>query len=151
MGDATTLATLAALFALAFVWYWGAIPAGVALGIDPLIAALVAWLGYSAGVALVVALGGPGRDWLLARLGNRAADPNSLLTRAWRRFGLLGLALLAPITVGAQVGAALGLLLGASPPRLILGMAFGGAVWGAGITLAAWLGRTAVVGSVGPG
>jgi hypothetical protein len=42
---------------------------------------------------------------------------------------LIGLALLAPITTGAQIGAAMGMALNAPPRRLFLLMSLGGLLW----------------------
>ena len=67
-----------------------------------------------------------------------------MLRRAWARFGLLGLALLAPVTVGAQVGAVIGLSLGARPLRLWIALTLGGALWAAAITLAVRAGLMAL-------
>jgi uncharacterized membrane protein len=67
-----------------------------------------------------------------------------MIQRAWTRFGLLGLALLAPVTTGAQIGALIGLSLGAPPRKLIGAMSLGAALWGVIITLAVAFGFAAV-------
>ena len=139
------LPKLASVFALAFVYFWASIPAGIALGVAPLVVLLTAWASYTAGVILVVLLGAPIRAALLKRFGGKvASDPNSTIRRAWTRFGLVGLALLAPVTTGAQIGALIGLSLGAPPRKMIGAMVLGAALWGAGITLAVVLGVAAV-------
>lgn len=129
------LAKIGSVFALAFVSFWTSIPAGLALGLAPFIVALTAWLSYSAGVALVVVVGQPIREKIAARLGNKAAvNPDSAIWRVWKQYGLIGLALLAPMTTGSQIGALLGLSLGAPPRRLLVAMSLGAAVWAALIT-----------------
>ena len=60
--------------------------------------------------------------------------------KAWERFGLFGLALLCPLTVGAQLGAAIGLSLGARPRRLVVLMTLGAGIWAILIVLAIRLG-----------
>ena len=139
------LPKLASVFALAFVSFWTSFPAGAALGLAPLLVALTAWISYSLGVILTVLLGEPLRARLLKRFGGKiAANPRSPIRRAWDRFGLVGLSLLAPVTVGSQTGALIGLSFGAPPRRLMIGMVIGGAVWAALITGALILGLGAL-------
>lgn len=135
------LLKLGSIFALAFVYFWASIPAGLALHVTPVLVALTAWVSYIAGVIIIVLLGEPIRARILKRFGGKvAANPNSPIRRAWDRFGLIGLSLLAPVTTGSQIGALIGLSLGVPPRKLIIGMSLGAGLWGAGITLAAVLG-----------
>ena len=139
------LPKLGSIFTLAFIYFWASIPAGIALEVSPIIVLLTAWVSYTAGVAVVVLLGAPARAALLKRFGGKvASNPDSMIQRAWTRFGLLGLALLAPVTTGAQIGALIGLSLGAPPRKLIGAMSLGAALWGMIITLVAALGAAAV-------
>jgi membrane protein YqaA with SNARE-associated domain len=132
-------------FGLAFFWFIGAIPAGIALNLPPLIAAVTAWASYTAGAALIVIIGAPLRTRLMKRLNvSLEHDPKKLFWRVWDRYGLIGLSLAAPVTVGSQVGALLGLALGVPPRRLVIGMALGVAVWCVLITLGVVLGLTAL-------
>ena len=141
MIDGAFLAKIGSTFALAFVYFWASIPAGMALGLTPVLVALTSWASYATGVVLMVLLGEPLRRRLLARLGGKlASNPESLVRRVWDRFGLIGLSLLAPVTIGSQTGAAIGLLFGASPRRLMIGMSLGGALWAIIITVAVLLG-----------
>jgi hypothetical protein len=141
------ISALAGIFGIAFFWFWGAIPAGLALGLNPILVAVTVWLSYVAGVVLVVVVGEPIRVRLMARFAKNGSDRSqSAIQRVWDRFGLIGLALLAPVTTGSQIGAALGLSLGVKPRQLVLGMALGAAAWAAVITLAALLGVTAIRG-----
>jgi hypothetical protein len=141
------LPKLASVFGLAFFSFWASIPAGFALGLQPVVVGFTAWLSYVAGVVLVALVGEPFRQRILARFGGKAAsNPNSPIRRAWDRFGLIGLSLLAPITTGSQIGTVIGLSLGVPPRRLIAGMALGAAVWGVLLTGAVALGLTAVSG-----
>ena len=143
MIEAGVLAKIGSTFALAFIYFWASIPAGMALGLTPPVVAFTAWLSYVAGVVVVVLLGEPLRKRLLARFGGKvASDPNSMIRRVWDRFGLIGLSLLAPVTVGSQTGAIVGLAFGVPPRRLVVGMALGGAAWAILITLAVVLGVT---------
>jgi len=139
------LPKLGSIFALAFIYFWASIPAGIALEVPPAIVWLTAWVSYTAGVVVVVLLGTPARAALLKRFGGKgASNPDSIIQRVWTRFGVFGLALLAPVTTGAQIGALIGLSLGAPPRKLIWTMSLGAALWGVIITLIAALGAAAV-------
>jgi hypothetical protein len=139
------ISALAGIFGVAFFWFWGAIPAGVALGLNPILVAVTVWLSYVIGAAAVILLGEPIRVRLMKRFAAKGdATRPSPVRRVWDRFGLIGLSLLSPITLGSQIGTALGLSLGVKPQRLIAGMAFGAAVWTVGLTVATLLGLTAI-------
>lgn len=139
------LPKLVSIFGLAFIYFWASIPTGIALGVAPALVMITAWASYTAGVILIVLLGAPIRAYLLKRLGGKvASNPDSAIQRAWERFGLIGLALLAPVTTGAQIGALIGLSLGAPPRKMIGAMTLGAALWSVAITLAVALGVAAV-------
>jgi hypothetical protein len=139
------LPKLASVFGLAFFSFWASIPAGFALGLQPVVVGFTAWLSYVAGVVIVALLGEPIRQRIMARFGGKAAsNPNSPIRRAWNRFGLIGLSLLAPITTGSQIATVIGLSLGVPPRRLVVGMALGAATWGMLLTAAVALGLMAV-------
>lgn len=135
------LPAILSTFGLAFFYFIAAIPAGVALNLSPLVAALTAWASYSAGVALVILIGAPLRNWLMKRFNiSTERDPTKLIWRIWDRYGLIGLSLLAPVTVGAQIGALLGLSMGVRPRSLLVGLSLGVVVWCVGIMLAVMVG-----------
>jgi hypothetical protein len=135
------LPKIASIFALAFFSFWPAIPAGLALGLAPVTVIVTTTLSYSTGAALVALFGGPIRDWIMKRIGDRSAlASQGRLRQIWDRFGIIGLGLAAPLTVGAQIGAAIGLALNAPPRRLFLWMALGGLVWSIALTALVSLG-----------
>lgn len=141
------LPAILSTFGLAFFYFIAAIPAGVALNLPPLVAAITAWFSYSAGVALVIVVGAPLRNWLMKRFNiSTERDPHKLIWRIWDRYGLIGLSLLAPVTVGAQIGALLGLSMGVKPRSLLIGLSLGVVVWCIGIMLAVMLGLEIVQG-----
>ena len=145
MLDAAGLSKLAGVFGVAFFEFFVSIPGGLAVGLSPVLVAVTAWLSYTLGVIVIVLIGEPLRVRILARFGGKVApDPNSRIRKAWDRYGVLGLSLLAPITTGAQIGAVIGLSFGAPPRRLILGMSLGAAVWAIILTVVALVGVTAV-------
>ncbi|MCE7949353.1 MAG: hypothetical protein DYG88_18190 [Chloroflexi bacterium CFX4] len=138
------IAALLTVFGWAFFSFWSSIPAGMALSLSPEVVVLTATLSYGCGVGLVVGVGAP----LRARLSRRLAKPDAAVPnpepsrmqrwvhQAWERFGLFGLALLCPLTVGAQLGAVIGLSLGARPRHLVLLMTLGAGIWAILIVLA---------------
>lgn len=147
-----TLGSLATVFGWAFFSFWSAIPAGIALGLPPVLVGLTVTLSYSAGAAAVLLLGAPLRDRIQRRLAQRAdaADEPPRMVRwarmAWERYGLVGLGLLAPMTIGSQTGAVIGLSFGGQPRRLWLALTLGAAAWALVLTLAAVVAGEALFG-----
>jgi hypothetical protein len=143
-GSIMSFAAVVSVFSLAFVSFWPAIPSGIALGLTPLVVILTTSISYAAGVALVLLVGKPLQSWLARRFDKTVANPDSLVRRAWQRFGVIGLGLLAPMTVGAQVGAVIGLALNVPPRRLFIWMVSGAILWSIGLTAAVQLGLVGV-------
>ncbi len=142
----TDLPKIVSVFALAFFSFWPAIPAGLALGLAPAVVIATTTLSYICGAALVLLPGERVRRIILTRLERRAAQgPPGVLRRAWARWGVIGLGLLGPMTVGAQMGAALGLALNVSTRPLFMWMFWGALAWSVLITLAVVLGAQAVL------
>ncbi len=141
------IAQVISVFAVAFLSLWGAFPVGVGLSLPPLVIAVTAAVSYAVGVALVLILGQPVRDWLLKRFGNKVSgNPNSTVRKVWDRYGLIGLALLAPVTTGSQIGAAIALSLDAPPRRVFVAMTLGACLWCAVLALAIQFGLVAIQG-----
>lgn len=135
------LPKVAGIFALAWFAFWPAIPAGLALGLPHWVVILTTTISYISGVVVVAFVGGRIQAWAMWRLGNRGLmKPGSRLSRIWERYGLFGLGLIAPITLGAQVGAALGLTLKAEPRRLCFWMSIGGLAWSVILTVGVLVG-----------
>jgi hypothetical protein len=131
---------LAAVFGLAVVELWGAIPAGLALQLHPLVVGATAALGAMTGALVVLITGERIRTWLL-RLHRGGGDkPHGSTYAIWLRYGVIGLGLLAPLLIGAPLGAALGVAFGAPRGRLLLWMSTGIVLWSAGLTSAFTLG-----------
>ena len=117
-------------FGLGFLYFISAIPAGVAAHAPVWLAALAAWLGYSAGGLVILLAGAPLRGWITRKLKiNPTPDPSKLFWKVWHRFGLWGLGFIAPVTVGPQATAVIALALGEPPRRIQLAISLGGAPW----------------------
>ena len=141
------LSKVASMFGLAMVSFWAAIPFGLALGLSPLIVIIIATVSYSTGVVVIVFFGDRIRACIMKRRKKTADDmpdvpqkPNERLWKIWEQYGVWGLGIIAPITLGLLVITAFGVMLNAHPYRLILAMTFGALVWSIGLTLAIMVG-----------
>jgi uncharacterized membrane protein len=125
-------AAVMSVFGVAFFSLWGSVPAGLALNLSPVVIAITAAISYAASVALVTLAGTRVRDWMIQRfrLENKLTpNPDSRVYRVWERYGIIGLGMIAPLTVGGEVGALIAVGLHASPRKTFVWMSIGGAVW----------------------
>jgi hypothetical protein len=135
------MAGLFAALGLGFLYFVAAIPAGVAAGCPVPLAGLAALLGYSLGGGVVLLAGTPLRDWIMRKLKvNPHPDPAKLFWRIWERFGLWGLGLIAPVTIGPQATALICLSLGEQPHRIQMAISLGVLPWVTGFAVMAALG-----------
>jgi hypothetical protein len=125
-----SLSGLMTAFGLGMVYFIAAVPAGVAAGASGWLAGLAAGIGYVAGGAVVLLAGAPLREWLVRKLKIPVErDPTKLVWRMWERGGLLGLCLVAPVTIGPQATAVIALAVGERSPRIVAAIALGVAPW----------------------
>jgi hypothetical protein len=123
-------------FGLGFLYFLSAIPAGVAAHAPLWGSVLAAWLGYCAGCLLVLAAGAPLRAWITQKLKiDPRPDPEKLFWKIWHRFGIWGVGLVAPVTIGPQASAILGLALGESPARIQAAVSLGVLPWALGFAI----------------
>jgi hypothetical protein len=137
------LAKVASIFGLSWFSFWSAIPVGLALDLSPIVIIVTTTLSYISGVLLVTLPGERVRAWALRRFGKQAkrqANKDTLIQRIWARYGVIGFGLLAPMTIGAQLGAILGIALNIPKGRLLLWMAVGVLLWAIGLTMLALAG-----------
>ncbi len=121
---------LTTAFGLGVIYFIAAIPAGIAAGAGAWTAAIVAGLGYTCGGAVVLLAGAPLRAWLVKKLKIPVKrDPAKLIWRMWDRGGLLGLCLVAPVTIGPQATAVIALAAGERTPKIVSFIALGVAPW----------------------
>jgi hypothetical protein len=115
---------------LAAVELWAAIPAGLAMGLNPVLVGIYSASGAILGTFIVIWIGDRIRRWLLRRHTNKK-EPGKpgLIQSIWQRYGIIGLGLLAPLLSGAPLGAALGISLGAQKGRLMIWMSAGILLW----------------------
>ena len=121
---------IATAFGLGFIYFITAIPAGTAAGASAWLAGVAAWVGYSAGGAIVLVAGAPLRSWLVRKLKiPTERDTSKFIWRAWDRWGLAGLALIAPVTIGPQATAVIALAVGEKWPRILAAISLGVLPW----------------------
>lgn len=126
----STLWAVLTVFGLGIAYFLAAIPTGVALHLSPLVAAISAWAGYTAIGAAMLLIGAPARDWVKRKFKfSTEPDPKKLFWRVWLRWGLPGLGLLAPVTIGPYFAALLAIALGERPLRVILWVGGGAIPW----------------------
>ena len=135
------LLALFTAFSLGFLYFISAIPVAVLAGAPLWAAAVMAWLGYGAGGAIMIVLGAPLRAWVLKKM-NLSLEPDlgKIFWRIWKQYGVIGVGLIAPVTIGPQVAALLLLALGESPKKILGSIVLGVLPWALGFTIAIKLG-----------
>ena len=111
---------------------WVGIITGVAVGLSPTLSGAVSIASALAGVTLVVAVGG--RLQQLVYRSRRLAKRRERVERIWKRYGIPGLALQAPLLTGPILATLLALTLGAPPRPLLLWMLASVVFWGVVLT-----------------
>jgi putative small multi-drug export protein len=111
---------------------WVGIITGVAVGLSPALSGAVSITSALAGVTLVVAVGG--RLQQLIYRSRQLAKRRERVERVWKRYGIPGLALQAPLLTGPLLATLLALSLGAPPRPLLLWMLASVVFWGMVLT-----------------
>ncbi len=135
------------IFGLSWFSFWPAIPAGLALGLHPLAVILITSCSYISGVLLFVLPSQSVRQWAMNKFGKNLDDSTAddrFIIRLWRRYGVIGFGLLAPMTTGAQLGTIIGIALNIPRKQLIIWMTLGVVAWAVGLTLLAITGVSLV-------
>jgi hypothetical protein len=135
------LSKLFSVFVFGMVGLWEGIPLGFVLKLPPTVIAVVSALGSLTATLLVASLGDRfGGRFLRERAASFASFTNekheSLLDRVWRRYGIIGLALLAPCVTGAPVAVALGFFLKLPKAKLLAWLVVGIGLWSLILTAA---------------
>lgn len=110
------------------------IPIGVALGLDPVLVAVVAFAGNVVPIYGLVLAADRLSAWLAARRDGERSRRRARAERIWNAYGLPGLALLAPIATGVHLAALLALVLGARGRSTLGWMTVSIAAWTVVIT-----------------
>ncbi|MGB3632636.1 MAG: small multi-drug export protein [Rubrobacteraceae bacterium] len=124
--------------ALGAVDLWLGIPAGLVAGLPPTVSGIAAVSGAVVGVVLVSWAGKWLRGWVYNR---RWLDRRRVrIERMWKRYGVIGVALQAPMLTGAPLATVLALALGAPTRPLLFWMISSVVLWVAVLTGATVLG-----------
>ncbi len=117
---------------------WIGLPAGLALGLSPAVSGISAVTGAVLGVLLVLRAGEWLREWVYNR--RWLVRRRKRIENMWNRYGVIGVALQAPMLTGAPLATVLALALGAPPRPLLYWMLASVVIWGTLLTGAAALG-----------
>ena len=123
---------------------WVGIFTGVALGLHPILSGVISIASAAVTVMLVVA----GGERLQGRIyrSRRLAKRRERIERVWKRYGIPGVALQAPLLTGPLLATVLAIGLGAPPRPLLVWMLASIVLWGVVLTGAAALGLSVFVG-----
>ena len=117
------------VFGLGILELWAAIPVGLAVKLTPFTAGACAALGSIFSVVIVLAVGAPLRNWLLGLRKNKVENKESKIQLTWNKYGVVGIGLLSPILVGAHIGAAFAVAMGAHPKKIMFWFSIGVVLW----------------------
>ncbi|MHC3437291.1 small multi-drug export protein [Natrialbaceae archaeon A-gly3] len=110
------------------------IPIGIALGLDPVAVAAVAFAGNVLPIYAIVLAGERVTAWLSRRRDGEESPRRARAKRIWNAYGLPGLAALAPIATGVHLAAVIALGLGARGRSTLAWMTVSIAAWTVVIT-----------------
>jgi len=119
------------------------VPAGVALGMNPVLVALSAFAGNLTTVLFVIVGSDRALAFVRRRFGDPDQNPSKRVRRAkrlWEQYGTPGLALAAPISTGAHLAAVLALSLGSGRRDVASWMAASLLAWTVALAAASFYG-----------
>ncbi len=111
------------------------VPAGLALGLTPILAGTATVLGNLGALIFVVLAGERLQRWAYSH--RWLAKRRKRLERVWNRYGVWGVSLLTPLITGAALGTVLALALGAPARPLLCSTVLSVVFWSAVLTVAA--------------
>ncbi len=117
---------------------WAAIPAGLVLGLPPVLSGVAATSGGLLGAILVTIVGEQLQRWLY-RL-RWFYKRRERVERLWNRYGLIGVAFQSPVFAGTLLSTLVALSLGAPARKLLFWISVSLVFWGGVLTGAAVLG-----------
>jgi hypothetical protein len=115
------------------------IPAGIVLGLDPVLTVVFASVGNIITIAVFAYGGGALRNWIVSRRvakGKEAESPKFVKAQqAFDKYGIYGMAVLGPIVIGTQFAAAASVAAGVKPLKVTVLVSAAMVTWA---TLIAW-------------
>ena len=130
------ITSIASVFIVSVIELWLAIPLGLYLNLNSLLIVIISSIGSILSAFLVIFLGECVRRWFIKRRYGDKTPEHGKIYEIWKRYGVIGLGLLSPLVLGAPLGAAVGIGLGADRNRLLLWMAVGIVIWSIILTAA---------------
>lgn len=128
---------------------WLAIPAGIVMGLNPIACFVAGVTGNFLPLVGIMAVYPRAREWFFNRFmkdveGKPISAKRQRFNNLLHKYGLPGVAITAPVTLGAHLATILMLLLGSTGPRILVWMAASLIVWGAGTTVFSYYGYEAI-------
>ena len=124
--------------ALGALTLWAAIPAGLVLGLPPVLSGIAATSGGLLGAVIVTIAGERLQRWLYSR--RFFSQRRERVERLWNRYGLIGVAFQSPVFAGTLLSTLVALGLGAPARKLLFWISVSLVFWGGVLTGAAVLG-----------
>ena len=128
------------------------VPAGLLFGLDPFWVVVAAVVGNAITIFLFAYLGSAIRQWFRSKRKAKNQDKPDRFAKAqslFDRYGIFGLALISPVSVGTQFAAAVAVAAGVKPLRAALLITAATALWAIAIAglmlfigLDNWIGLT---------
>jgi hypothetical protein len=131
---------LLAVFGVAVIEIWFAVPTGLALGLPAPAVWIMTAAGGIASVSMVASAGSALRSWLVRRRGKDWPAKTGRIYGIWVRYGVPGWGLVSPLFMSPPMGTAVALMLGAPKRRLVGWMFAGVLLWVTILVVAAMVG-----------
>jgi hypothetical protein len=116
------------------------VPAGIVLGLDPILTVLFASVGNIITIAVFAYGGGALRSWIMSRRlakGKELESPKFVKAQqAFDKYGIYGMAALGPILIGTQFAAAASVAAGVKPLKASVVISAAMVIWATAIAWA---------------
>ena len=117
------------------------VPPAIGLGLDPLLVGVLAFFGNVFPIYLIVSIHERLTTWWTSRRADGGESKRGKRARrVLDRYGIVGLAAVAPILTGVHLAVVIALMLGIPRRSVTVWMTAGVAVWTMGLTIATTLG-----------
>ena len=111
------------------------VPAGIILGLDPVLTVVFAVVGNIITIAVFAYGGGAIRKWIISKRVAKGKEPESTkfvkAQQAFDKYGIYGMAALGPILIGTQFAAAASVAAGVKPLKVTVLVSVAMVVWAA--------------------
>lgn len=117
------------------------VPPAIGLGLNPLLVCVIAFLGNILPIYLIVSMHERLTAWWTSRRTDKGnTKRGERARRVLDRYGIVGLAVVAPVFTGVHLAAVIALMLGIPRRAVAVWMTAGVALWTIGLTIATTLG-----------